>query len=338
MAGRREEQMSFQSSIGRGFAVGLVAASVGLGASIAAAQDDTIQVALGDVVSEETLAFIIALERAKERGVNYELTSFAEEDLAVQAIVGGQMDVGIGTPYSVIQQTNVPLKNLFQMSALVFFPVVSTEYASWQDLDGEAFTFNSRGSATEAYADVMAAREGITFGERSYVSGSGNRVVAMLNGTIKATILDLSNKNRIIEEAPDQFHVLPGVEELVSDEILFANEEWVEANMETATILVEELLKLWREMNENPGIIEEERAARNLLADQPEAIEEVPDYYEEGVEAGIWNPEGTSAEMAAADLQFYVDAGQLTGPVEDLKVEDFWDLRPLEAAKQNLGG
>ena len=72
---------------------------------------------------------------------------------------------------------------------------------------------------------------------------------------------------------------------------------------------------------------------RNLLADQPEVIEEVPDYYEEGVEAGIWNPDGTSAEMAAGDLQFYVDAGQLEGPADDLKVEDFWDLRPIEAAK-----
>jgi NitT/TauT family transport system substrate-binding protein len=322
--------------LGRTLAAGLIAAAVGIGA--AQAQDDTIQVALGDVVSEETLAFIIALERAKERGVNYELTSFAEEDLAIQAIVAGQMDVGIGTPYSVIQQTDVPLKNLFQLSALVFFPVVSTEYATWQDLDGEPFTFNSRGSATEAYADVMAAREGIEFGERSYVAGSGNRVVAMLNGTISATILDLSNKNRILEEAPDRFHVLPGVEELVSDEILFANEEWVNNNMETATILVEELLKLWREMNENPGIIEEERAARNLLADQPEAIEEVPDYYEEGVEAGIWNPEGTSPEMGTADLQFYVDAGQLTGPAADLNVEDFWDFRPIDAARANLGG
>ena len=329
--------MSRHMTIGRHVAAGFVAAGLALGAFAAEAQE-TVRVALGDVVSEETLAFIIALERAKERGVDYELTSFAEEELAVQAIVGGQMDMGIGTPYSVIQQTDVPLKNLFQMSALVFFPVVSTEYASWKDLDGQPFTFNSRGSATEAYGDVMAAREGITLGERSYVAGSGNRVVALLNGTIKATILDLSNKNRILEEAPDKFHVLPGVDELVSDEILFANEDWVEANMETATIVVEELLKLWREMNEDPGVVEKERAARNLLADQPEAIEEVPDYYEEGVEAGIWNPEGMSADMAAADLKFYVDAGQLTGPVEDLKVEDYWDLRPLEAAKKNLGG
>jgi NitT/TauT family transport system substrate-binding protein len=324
--------------MGRILAAGLVAATVALAASLAGAQEK-VRVALGDVVSEETLAFIVALERAKDRGVDYELTSFAEEELAIQSIVSGQADLGIGTPYAVIQKTKVPLRAIFQMSALVFFPVVSTEYKSWKDLNGEPFAFQGRGSATEAYGDVIEAREGIEFGQRSYVPGSGNRVVALLNGTIKATILDLANKNVIMEQAPDRFHVLPGIEERVSDEILFANADWLAANKDKAVIIVEELLKLWREMNENPDIIEEERAKRNLLADQPaEVLEEVPEYYEEGVEAGIWNPEGASEEMAKGDFAFYVDAGQLEGPAENLKVEDFWDLSIIEAAKKNIGG
>jgi NitT/TauT family transport system substrate-binding protein len=329
--------MQTKSRLGRTLAAGLLAAGMALSAVAAQAQE-TVRVALGDVVSEETLAFLIALERAKERGVNYELTSFAEEELAIQAIVGGQMDVGIGTPYSVIQQTKVPLRNLFQISSLVFFPVVSTEYKSWKDLDGQPFTFHARGTATEAFGDVVATREGITFGERSYVPGSENRVIALLNGTIKATILDLANKNRALEEGGGKFHVLPGIDERVSDEILFANDEWVKSHADTAAILVEELMKLWREMNADPSIIETERAARGLLADQPEAIEEVPDYYAEGVEAGLWNPEGASEAIAKGDFAFYVDAGQMEGPADALKVEDFWDLGPAEAAKKNLGG
>jgi NitT/TauT family transport system substrate-binding protein len=330
--------MSLHQRFLRGVAAGLVAGGMALGASLAQAQE-TVRVALGDVVSEETLAFIVALERAKDRGVNYELTSFAEEELAIQAIVSGQADLGIGTPYAVIQKAKVPLRAIFQMSALVFFPVVSSEYKSWKDLDGQPFAFNSRGSATEAYGDVMAAREGIQFGERSYVAGSGNRVLALLNGTIKATILDLSNKNVALEQGGDKFHVLPGVNEKVSDEILFGNADWLAANKETATTVVEELVKLWREMNENPAVIEEERVKRNLLSDQPaEIIEEVPEYYEEGVEAGIWNPEGANEDMAKGDFAFYVDAGQLEGPAENLKVEDFWDLSIIEAAKTNIGG
>ena len=330
--------MTFQTRIGRGLAAGLIAAGLALGANFASAQEK-IRVALGDVVSEETVAFIVALERAKDRGVDYELTSFAEEELAIQAIVSGQADLGIGTPYSVIQKTKSPLRIIFQMSALVFFPVVSTEYKSWQDLNGQPFTFHARGTATEAYGDVVAARENIEFGQRSYVPGSGNRVIALLNDTIKATILDLPNKNKVLEQAPDRFHVLPGIEERVSDEVLFANQEWLDTHQEQANIIVEELLKLWREMNENPGVIEEERVKRNLLADQPEeVIEEVPEYYEEGVESGLFNPEGASEEIVKGDFKFYVDAGQMEGPADSLKVEDFWDFRPIEAARKALGG
>ncbi len=330
--------MSIHKRISRGLAAGFVAAGLVLGASVASAQEK-VRVALGDVVSEETLAFIVALERAKDRGVDYELTSFAEEELAIQAIVGGQADLGIGTPYSVIQKTKVPLRIIFQMSALVFFPVVSTEYKTWQDLNGQPFTFHARGTATEAYGDVIAAREGIEFGQRSYVAGSGNRVVALLNGTIKATIIDLPNKNKVLEEAADRFHVLPGIEERVSDEVLFANVDWLQSHNEASLIVVEELLKLWREMNANSAIIEEERVKRSLLADQPqEIIDEVPDYYEEGVESGLFNADGASEEIAKGDFAFYVDSGQLEGPAADLKVEDYWDLGLIEAARKNLGG
>ncbi|MDK1374509.1 MULTISPECIES: ABC transporter substrate-binding protein [unclassified Sinorhizobium] len=312
---------------------------IGLGGLETAAAQEKVRVALGDVVSVETLAFLIALERAKEKGLDYELTSFAEEELAIQAIVGGQADVGIGTPYSVIQKTKVPLRNIFQVSTLVFYPVVSTEYKTWKDLDGEPFTFHARGTATEAYGNVIAAREGITFGQRSYVPGSENRVVAMLNGTIKATVVDLSNKNLLLKQAPDRFHVLPGIEEKVSDEILFANENWIKDHSEAATILTQELLTLWREMNADPTVVEKERAARKLLSDQPaEVLAEVDSYYKEGVEAGLWNPEGASEKIAKDDFAFYTSSGQLEGPAENLKVEEFWDFGPLKAAKAKSGG
>ena len=327
-----------QTRIGRGLAAGLIAASFAIGASVAKAQD-TVRVALGDVVSVETLAFLIALERAKDRGLSYELTSFAEEELAIQSIVGGQADIGVGTPYSVIQKTKVPLRIIFQMSTLVFYPVVSNEYKSWQDLNGQPFTFHGRGSGTEAIGNIIAAREGIEFGERSYVPGSDNRVIALLNGTIKATILDLANKNILMEQASDRFHVLPTPEEKASDEVVFASQDWLNENRDSANLLVEEMLKLWREMNENPAIVEEERAARNLLADQPqEILAEVTDFYTEGTEAGLFHPEGGGEAAAKLDFDFYSQAGQIEGPADSLMVEDYWDLGPLEAAKQALGG
>ena len=51
--------------------------------------DGSIRVALGDIEGVETLNLLIALERVRERGIDVELTEFAEEDLAAEAVLGG---------------------------------------------------------------------------------------------------------------------------------------------------------------------------------------------------------------------------------------------------------
>lgn len=298
---------------------------------------EKVRVAMGDVASVETLAFIIALERAKERGVDYELTSFAKEELAIQAAVNGQADLAMGTPYTVMQKSKAPLKLLFQVTRLVFFPVADKSYKTWKDLDGQPFVFHARGTGTEAIGNIIAKRQGIEFGQRSYVPGSENRIIAMLNGQIKATVVDLANKNLLMSKAPDRFHVLPGVDTPASDELLFARADWLAKNEAKVDIVVEELLKLWREMAKDPSIIETERAKRNLLSDLPkEVLAGVTDFYREGVKEGIFHPSG-GIDAPKIDFEFYVEAGQMEGPVESLKVEDFWDFGPLERARKKLG-
>jgi len=309
-----------------------------LGVSFSALAAGKVRIALGDVASVETLCFLVALDRAKDRGLDYEMTAFAKEQLAIQAVMGNQMDIAVGTPYAIIQKSKVPIRNFFQLSKLVFFPVADIKYKSWQDLDGEPFTFHARGTGTEAIGDIIIKREGITLGQRSYVPGSENRIIGMMNGQINATIVDLSNKNILMAKAGDKFHVLPGISDPASDEVLFADLDWLKENEESVAILVEELLRTWQEMTKDPSIIEKERAARNLLSDLPkELLAEVDAYYVEAVEGGLYDPMGGGVEAAKADFAFYVDAGQMVGPAADLKVEDYWYLEPLDAAKAKLG-
>src|SRR5215203_4808622 len=90
----------------------------------AQAAEGKIHVALGDVPSVETLNLLIAIERAKERGVDIQVTPFKAEDVAAQAVVGGQADIGVGTPYAMIQKVKAPIRLFFQMSNLRFFAVV----------------------------------------------------------------------------------------------------------------------------------------------------------------------------------------------------------------------
>lgn len=298
------------------------------------ASAQTVQVALGDTVSVETLAMVIALERAKDRGLAYKLTSFSKEDLAIQAVISGQTEVGIATPYSVMQKTKGSIKNLAQLTRLVFFAVVDrSAYKSWKDLDGQPITFHARGSGTEAIGNIMAARNGIKFGQRNYIAGSENRIVALMNGQIKATILDLANTNILMQKAGNRFMTLPGLDNPASDEILFARSDWIAKNPKQVDILVGEFVKLWAEMKKNPGIIEQERAKRGLLKDLPKAVVEgTTKFYTDGVKAGLFNPGANGQTIATADLEFYVEGGQLKGPVQALKVEDFWHLAPYTQA------
>ena len=309
-----------------------------LGISFSAQAADKVRIALGDVASVETLCFLVALDRAKDRGLDYEMTAFAKEQLAIQAVMGGQMDIAVGTPYAIIQKSKVPIRNFFQLSKLVFFPVASNKYKTWQDLDGEPFTFHARGTGTEAIGDIIIKREGITLGQRSYDPGSENRIIGMMKGQVNATIVDLSNKNILMAKAGDKFHVLPGINDPASDEVLFADLDWLKENKESVAILVEELLRTWQEMTKDPTILDKERKARNLLSDIPkELLQEVDAYYVEAVDGGLYDPVGGGVEAAKADFAFYVDAGQMEGPAADLKVEDYWYLEPLDAAKAKLG-
>src|SRR3546814_1995481 len=95
---------------------------------------------------------------------------------------------------------------------------------------------------------------------------SENRIIGMMKGQINATVVDLSNKNKLMEMGGDKFHVLPGVSEVPSDELIFASDDWIANHPEAVSVVVEELLQLWNEMEANPAIIEEERAKRNTLA------------------------------------------------------------------------
>ena len=122
-----------------GAVVGLVTI-LSLSSLSAVAQDKgSMRVAFGDVPGGEMVNFMIAVARAAERGVKVEVSYLQSEDLAAQAIVSGQADIGVGTPYALIQKVNAPIRMFYQLAMLRFYPVVNGEkYQTWKDLDGSA--------------------------------------------------------------------------------------------------------------------------------------------------------------------------------------------------------
>lgn len=319
-----------------GFGMMLGAASLP-GATPAAAQDDPINVAFGDIASLESLNLLIAIERTKERGVPVELTFFNSEDVAAQAVVSGQADVGVGAPYAFIQNSGAPVRMFFRMSRLLFFPVVNSEkYEGWKDLDGEEVTVHSRGSGTEALMRLMEQKNGIKYANVSYVPGSEVRAGAMLQGRIDATIVDSAAWRLLEEKGGGKFKRLPveGVD--ATDEALYARQDFIAERSEDLAVLVEELLKTWKEIDENPEVVNELREKYDLLPDLPqEAAGEAAQYFSGAVEGGVYPLEGGSAEIVQQDIDFLASAGQVEGG--EVEATDFWNFEPLEMAKQKMG-
>ncbi|SNS99770.1 NitT/TauT family transport system substrate-binding protein [Tropicimonas sediminicola] len=312
-----------------------MAAAFAVGFAATAAQADTIRIALAETPSDELAAFFVALERAKANGLEYEWTAFSDEELAIQAVLSGQMDIGFGTPYAAMQRSKAPIRIVFQLSKLKFFPVTSQKYEKLEDLDGEPIMLHSRGGGTDSIANVIEEKYGIKFGERSYVPGSANRIVALIAGQTDATIVDLSNKNKLMKQEGDKFNVLPMFEVEASDEALFANLDWIQNNEEAVNTFVAALVSTWQDMSEDPTIISRETNPDGPIGQlPPEILGNLDTFYTDAVEGGLYDPNGGGEKAAMADLEWYSGAGQLEGDPSELNIEDFWYLEPLKAATQ----
>jgi len=294
---------------------------------------DKIRIALAETPSDELAAFFVALDRAKANGLDYEWTAFADEELAIQSILSGQMDIGFGTPYSAMQKSKAPIRIIYQLSKLKFFPVTSKEFNKLEDLNGKPILLHSRGGGTDSIANVIEDKLGIKFGDRSYISGSSNRVAALLANQANATIIDLSNKNKVMAAHGDKFNTLPMFDVDASDEALFANLDWIKSNADDVDIFVKALLSVYRDMAKDPTIIRRETNPDGPIGELPaEILAELDGFYADAVAGGLYDINGGGAIAAKADMEWYQKAGQLTGDLADLDINDFWYLKPLQDA------
>ena len=297
------------------------------------AQANKIRIALAETPSDELAAFFVALDRAQKNGLDYEWTAFSDEELAIQAILSGQMDIGFGTPYSVMQRSKAPVRIIFQLSKLKFFPVTSKKYSKLEDLNGEPIMLHSRGGGTESIANVIEDRLNMKFGKRSYVPGSANRIAALIAGQTDSTIVDLSNKNKLVKLHGNNFNVLPMFEVDASDEALFANLNWIKANSKDVDIFVGALVSVYQDMMKDPTIISRETNPDGPIGQLPkEVLGNLDQFYTDAVAGGLYDANGGGMKAAKADMEWYSKAGQLQGDAASLNINDFWYMEPLNKA------
>ena len=302
--------------------------------------DDVITFAEADTITGESLINLIAFERAKERGVNAEAISLQSDDLVFQAVLNGQVEIGVGSAYAAIQTLGAasPVRNFYQLKKLGFLCVVNKEkIKSWKDLDGQPITIHARGSGTEAISYYMQALHNIEFSEMSFVPGSEVRGIALRKGTIDATFLDITNTRLVLAEDPDKFGILPLGDVDGSDSLLFARSDFLSDRAADMQILLEELMRSARQINADPTLPARLREEMGLLPDLPqELVDEITPYYETAVKQGMFVEDGGGLPAALGDFEFLIASGGLKGPASSLNPENFWNFGLLDKAKAAL--
>jgi ABC-type nitrate/sulfonate/bicarbonate transport system substrate-binding protein len=279
------------------------------------------------------LVQLIAYKRAEARGVKIEITAMKSKDLIFQAVLDGQLDMGIGDSYAQIKNLKVPIRNIYRIRKFAYPAVVDkTVYPTWASLNGHTFVVHSRGSSTDTMAKIVEKEKGIKFSSLMYLPGTAVRYLAMQRGQIKATFLDLVTSRLLVEKDPKRFAILPAIEANVGDSTLYANEPFVAAHRKAVQVLLEELLKAARATAKDPAWPAAQRKELGLLPDlNAEQVANITPYFKDAEATGVFPTDGGSEAAAKADIRFEAAAGVF----DENKLpplSDYWDFAPLEGA------
>ena len=186
---------------------------------------------------------------------------------------------------------------------------------------------------------LMAQKKGIEYKNISYVPGSEVRAGAMLKGNIHATIVDGANYRVLQREGGGKFKRLEIGDVSATDEALYARQDFIDNNPDDVRILLEEILRTWRDIDDNPAIVGKLRKKYDLLPDLPSEMErEVVPAYKGSVEGGVFPLDLGTPSAVRNDLSFYAIGGQIEGDPSELELDDFWNFGPLQEARENVSG
>jgi ABC-type nitrate/sulfonate/bicarbonate transport system substrate-binding protein len=224
--------------------------------------DKTIKIGETSGESFSRLPARVTQDRLNGSGWKIQSVGFNGTDLTAEAVSSGDVNLGriqILDALKTIQKGgNVAVLMADRPDEFVL--IAKNEIASCADLNGKKFAVQSKGSAYTAMSEQWMSQGGCNAKpQQLIISGGENRVVALVNGQIDATFVQLADWINLNNQKPGQFHILmtfsremPG---LIGG-VLFANKDWLASHKEIATQYVEEALKDIRQANQDPKSLE----------------------------------------------------------------------------------
>jgi NitT/TauT family transport system substrate-binding protein len=263
-------------------------------------------------------------------------TFFPKTDLAVQAVVAGEADIGSAAGIAVIKavESGMNIRIIGEQVRNEWQLVTPVSLKDPKQLDGKRVGYHAPITVTEALVKWMAQHYKIT-PTWMIIPGSDVRSEALMRGQLDATPAEIGDVLNILSAKPGQFHVLISYAKTFPQLIgsmYFARTDYLQKNAATVENVLEAILRVHRVAEEQPASVKE-NALRLLPETKPELVEATAATYKE---LRIWDVNGgADKERGDASIKFFEESGLLKKNAVSFKQS--FDTAPLDKVLKKIG-
>ena len=209
-------------------------------------------------ISLYDLPAVLTHERLNSNGWNVRSVEFTRTDLNVQALAQGTIQLAnsqVMDPVRAIQK-GAKLFFLMENNGGEFVMIAKREIKDCKETEGKRFAIHGETSTTSLAVKLWLQNECKVNPNIMVIPGGENRIVALQNNQIDATLVQMGDWLNLDSQAPGRFHILrTGNLFNISGASYWANADWLRKNEEVATAYITELLKTFRQVHANPKIL-----------------------------------------------------------------------------------
>lgn len=285
---------------------------------------------MGDVPS------LLAWEQLKKQGIEVVPTFFPKTDLAVQAVVAGEADIGSAAGIAVVKavESGMNIRIIGEQVRNEWQLVTPVSLKDPKQLDGKRVGYHAPITVTEALVKWMAQHYKIT-PNWMIIPGSDVRAEALMRGQLDATPAEIGDVLNILNAKPGQFHVMISYAKTFPQLIgsmYFARADYVQKNGAIVESVLEAILRAHRNAEERPASVRE-NALRLLPETKPELVDAIAGTYRE---LKIWDVNGGAGrERGDASIKFFEESGLLKKNAVTFKQS--FETGPLDKVLKKIG-
>lgn len=285
---------------------------------------------MGDVPS------LLAWEQLKKQGIEVVPTFFPKTDLAVQAVVAGEADIGSAAGIAVVKavESGMNIRIIGEQVRNEWQLVTPVSLKDPKQLDGKRVGYHAPITVTEALVKWMAQHYKIT-PNWMIIPGSEVRAEALMRGQLDATPAEIGDVLNILNAKPGQFHVMISYAKTFPQLIgsmYFARADYVQKNGAIVESVLEAILRAHRNAEERPASVRE-NALRLLPETKPELVDAIAGTYRE---LRIWDVNGGAGkERGDASIKFFEESGLLKKNAVTFKQS--FETGPLDKVLKKIG-